>query len=111
MPQRPQHHPALTQSLDGAHDPGQGPAEPVEGDDDHGVTVAGVVQQCDQSGAVVAGAADLVGEDPIAAGGRESVGLLIEGLVACSPTRPRRSRGCAVTIAAVKIRYRRHASR
>jgi hypothetical protein len=53
----------------------QRPPEPVQGEDHHGVPGPDVVQQRDQPGPVLAHAGQLVGKDPLAAGGGQRVVL------------------------------------
>lgn len=67
---------------DGADDAGEGPAEPVHGDDDHRVAGPDVDEQPGQPGPVLPGAGELVAEDPLAPGCGERVGLGLERLAA-----------------------------
>ena len=72
----------MLELFDGGDDAGQGPAEPVEGDDGDGVAVAGVVEQGGEAGSVLAGAGHRVVKDPLDAGrgrGRRVAGRGIGG--------------------------------
>jgi len=73
LAQRSQQDSALGQRLDGADDPGQRAAEPVERDHDDAVAGPDVVQQRRQAGPVVSDPGHLVSEDPLAAGAGEGV--------------------------------------
>jgi len=81
FPQRAEQDAGASELLDGADHRGQGPAEPVRGDDDADVSGADVVNQGRQSGPVVTGPGELVGEDPLGTGLPQRVRLCLEGLV------------------------------